>query len=71
MPALLAERRRESFTGVDADGSPYSPGRASKFADAFSVLHIALIRLKLPTPSCVGDGENADDGGPGGVQDAH
>src|SRR3954447_19186107 len=28
---------------VGADGSPCSPGSASKFADAFSVLHVGLI----------------------------
>src|SRR6202022_4874868 len=45
---------------VGADGSPCSPGSASKFADPFSVLHIRLISEKLTRPSSIRDRKDTD-----------
>ena len=44
---------------VVADGSPCSPGSASKFADMFSVLHTGLIWIKLPPSSGIGNRKHA------------
>jgi hypothetical protein len=56
---------------VCADGSPCSPGSASKFADPFSVLHIALISEKSSRPSSVRDRKDTGHLSTGDLQDEH